>query len=151
MGTKKNKRKAKSRSHPYRIEKRHLRGKGVALTPLKRRDLATLMLLEHDPMVAARFGWDSLPASRHDCLAQIQSSKKMFKRGTPSIFAVRKKADSKLIGILQIRWGDDGRVELCWSFLPRYRDSKLFYRSCNIVSSWCLDQGAERVWSVVVS
>jgi RimJ/RimL family protein N-acetyltransferase len=126
---------------------RHLHSKGVMLTPLKRRDLQTLLCLEQDPAVAKRFGWQDGQPSKKDCLDQIKASKERFKNGKPVLLGVRKKPDGKLLGVIQMRWGSDQRAELAWMFLPKYQDSKLFFRAQRIAINWCLERGAKRVWA----
>jgi RimJ/RimL family protein N-acetyltransferase len=151
VGTKKKMRKARAQLNPHRLEMRNLHGKSVALTALKRRDLSTLTQLQQDQAVAQRFGWQNSQPTAEECVMQIQASKQQFALGKPTLLAVRKKPDGKILGVMQMRWGSDQRAEIAWMFLPQHQDSKVFFRARRIAIDWCLARGAKRVWATSYS
>ena len=126
-----------------------LAANGLVLTAYRADDVETMLAMDRDPEVARRFGWAVEDAALWRCEAAIERFREAWRMGARAAFAVRESSAAPMLGTVEARREDDGRVELSWMTVPGQRGRGIASRAACAVRDWCFTTGADAVWAGV--
>jgi RimJ/RimL family protein N-acetyltransferase len=108
-----------------------------------------MLAMDRDPEIARRFGWAVDDAALWRCEAAIEGVREAWRRGEKAAFAVRESAEGRMLGTVEARREDDGRVELSWMTVPALRGRGIASRAAHALRDWCFATGADAVWASI--
>jgi len=126
-----------------------LTANGLVLTAYQTDDADTMLAMDRDPEIARRFGWAVEDAALWRCEAAIERFHEEWRKGEKAALAVRESAESRMLGTVEARREDDGRVELSWMTVPGQRGRGIASRAACALRDWCFATGADAVWASI--